>query len=92
MAVQGPLARGAADLELALEVIACPVVGEDVAWRLTFPPARRTSLAAFRVAILPRVAWLPVDAEITAALDDLAMRLGRLGATVAEAQPEGFDL
>jgi amidase len=35
---------------------------------------------------------LPVDAEITAALDDLALRLGRLGATVAEAQPEGFDL
>jgi amidase len=85
MAVQGPLAR-AADLELALEVIAGPVVGEDVAWRLTFPPARHTSLTGFRVAILPRVAWLPVDAEITAALDDLAMRLGRLGATVAEAQ------
>jgi Asp-tRNA(Asn)/Glu-tRNA(Gln) amidotransferase A subunit family amidase len=35
---------------------------------------------------------LPVDAEITAALDDLAMRLGRLGAKVGEAQPEGFDL
>lgn len=92
MAVQGPLARDAADLELALDVIAGPVVGEDVAWRLTFPPARHTSLAGFRVAILPRVAWLPVDAEITAALDDLAMRLGRLGATVAETQPEGIDL
>jgi amidase len=92
MAVQGPLARDAAALELALEVIAGPVVGEDVAWQVTFPPARHTALAGFRVAILPRVAWLPVDAEITAALDDLAMRLGRLGAKVAEAQPEGFDL
>lgn len=92
MAVQGPLARAATDLELALEVIAGPVVGEDVAWRLMFPPARQTSLAGFRVAILPRVAWLPVDTEITAALDDLAQRLGRLGTTVAEAQPEGFDL
>ena len=92
MAVQGPLARDAADLELALEVISGPVVGEDVAWRLTFPPARHTSLAAFRVAILPRVAWLPVDAEIMAALDDLASRLGRLGTTVAEVQPEGFDV
>jgi amidase len=92
MAVQGPLARDAADLELALEVISGPVVGEDVAWRLTFPPARHTSLAAFRVAILPHVAWLPVDAEIMAALDDLASRLGRLGTTVAEVQPEGFDV
>jgi amidase len=85
MAVQGPLARDAADLELALEVIAGPIVGEDVAWRLAFPPARHTSLADFRVAILPRVAWLSLDAEIRAALDDLAMRLGRLGAKVAEA-------
>jgi amidase len=92
MEVQGPLARTAADLELALDVIVGPVAGEDVAWRLTFPPARHTSLAGFRIAILPRVAWLPVDAEISAALDDLALRLGRLGATVAEAQPEGFDL
>jgi len=92
MAVQGPLARDAADLELALEVIAGPIVGEDVAWQLSFPPARHPSLAGFRVALLPRVAWLPVDAEITAALDDLALRLSRLGAEVAEAQPEGFDL
>ncbi len=92
MAVQGPLARSAADLELALNVISGPIVGEDVAWRLEIPEARRSTLSAFRVAILPRPAWLPVDAEIAAALDDLATRLGRLGAKVAEAQPQGFDL
>jgi len=92
MAVQGPLARAAADLELALEVIVGPVVGEEVAWHLAFPPARHNSLVDFCVAILPPVAWLPVDFEIAAALDDLALRLGRLGATVAAAQPEGFDL
>jgi len=92
MAVQGPLARSAADLELALDVIAGPVAGEDVAWRLELPRARHTSLADFRVAILPQALWLPVDDEITAALDDLATRLSRLGTKVAQAQPEGFDL
>ncbi len=92
MGVQGPLARSAGDLELALDVIAGPVVGEDVAWRLELPRARHTALADFRVAVLPRADWLPVDAEIVAALDDLAARLRHLGATVAEAQPEGFDL
>ena len=81
MAVQGPLARSAVDLELALDVIAGPIVGEDVAWRLALPPARHTSLADFRVAILPQAPWLPVDAEITAALDDLAARLSRAGCT-----------
>jgi amidase len=92
MGVQGPLARSAGDLELALDVIAGPVVGEDVAWRLELPTPRHTSLADFRVAILPGADWLPVDSEIAAALDDLAARLRGLGATVAEAQPDGYDL
>lgn len=92
MAVQGPLARSASDLELALDVISGPIPGEDVAWRLEIPSARHETLKAFRVAILPRPAWLPVEASIAAALDDLATRLGQIGAKVAEAQPEGFDL
>ncbi len=92
MAVQGPLARSASDLELALNVISGPIPGEDVAWRLAIPPARHATLAAFRVAVLPRPAWLPIEAEIAAALDELATWLGQFGATVAEAQLEGFDL
>jgi amidase len=91
MTVQGPLARSAADLQLALMVIAGPVIGEDAAWQLVLPPARHSSLSQFRVAIMPQVPWLPVDAEIAAALDDLATRLGNLGAKVAVAQPEGID-
>ncbi len=54
MAVQGPLARSAADLELALNVISGPIAGEDVAWRLEILAARQPTLSAFRVAILPR--------------------------------------
>ncbi|HLW02540.1 MAG TPA: amidase [Ktedonobacterales bacterium] len=92
MGVQGPLARSAADLELALDVIAGPIVGEDVAWRLELPAPRHTSLDDFRVAILPSADWLPVDNEIVAALEDLAAKLRQQGATVAEAQPEGYDL
>jgi amidase len=92
MGVQGPLARSAGDLALAMDVIAGPVVGEDVAWRLELPAARHSKLADYRVAVLPRADWLPVDHEIVAALDDLAARLRGQGATVAEVQPEGFDL
>lgn len=92
MSVMGPLARTAGDLELALDVIAGPVVGEDVAWRLELPRARQQALRGFRVALMPRADWLPVDNEILAGLDDLAGKLSRLGAKVAEAQPEGFDL
>ena len=92
MGVQGPLARTAGDLELALEVIAGPVVGEDVAWRLELPAPRRHALAHFRVAVMPFSDWLPVDAEIASALEDLAGKLSGLGARVSQAQPEGFDL
>jgi len=90
MGVQGPLARSAADLELALDVIAGPEVGEDVAWRLAIPPARAERAADLRVAVMPPVPWLPVDDEIRAALDRLASWLSTAGARVQEAQPEGF--
>jgi amidase len=92
MNVLGPLARSAADLDLALSIIAEPVVGEDVAWHLHFPPERHNALADFRIAVLPSVPWLPVDSEILGALEDLAARLRRLGARVEEIQPESFDL
>ena len=90
MGVQGPIARSAEDLELALSILAGPDAGEDVAWRVELPPARRDRLADFRVAVLPAIPWLAVDDEITRALQELAARLGRLGATVKEIQPDGF--
>jgi amidase len=90
MGVQGPLARNAEDLELALSVLAGPEVGEDVAWKVTLPAARRERLADFRVAVLPPIPWLPVDEQITAALSDLAGRLTKMGAVVKEIQPDGL--
>jgi amidase len=47
-------------------------------------------LADFCVAVLPSIEWLPVDAEIVAALDGLATELGRLGTRVQVIQPEAF--
>src|SRR5262245_26684688 len=90
MGVPGPLARSAEDLELALSVLAGPDVGEDVAWRVEVPAARRERLADFRVAVLPPIPWLAVDGQIAAALDALASRLGRLGCTVRQTQPEAL--
>src|SRR5262249_33646361 len=85
-----PLARSAEDLELALDVAAGPEDGEDVGWRLTIPAARRQRLSEFRVAVLPAIEWLPVEAEIAAAVDDLASRLSRLGCLVKAVQPDAF--
>jgi amidase len=90
MGVQGPLARSAEDLELALSVLAGPDVGEDVAWRVTLPAARHARLADFRVAVLPPIPWQPVDGQIWAAQQDLMARLAKLGCVVRETQPEGL--
>jgi amidase len=90
MGVQGPLARSAEDLELALDVAAGPDTGEDVAWRLAIPPARRERLADFRVAVLPPIDWLPLDTEIAAELEHLVSRLARLGCQVKAVQPESL--
>src|SRR5499426_3062024 len=88
MGVQGPMARAAADLELALDVAASAEAGEDVAWRLTPLPARRERVAGFRVAVLPSLEWMPVDAEIAAALDAVTSQLGQVGCKVQMMQPE----
>src|SRR5919201_382147 len=88
MGVQGPMARSAADLERALDVAAGAEAGEDVGWRLTLPPARRERLADFRVAVLPSLDWMPVDAEVATALDELGSRLSARGAKVQVTQQE----
>ena len=90
MAVQGPLARSARDLELAFDVASGPDVGEDVAWSLNVPPARCDDLASFRVAVMPPLEWLPVHDEIAAAQQRLEDGLRAAGATVGQAQPEAF--
>jgi amidase len=90
MGVQGPMARAAEDLEVALDVAGGAEIGEDVAWRLAVPRARHERLTGFRVAVLPSIEWLPLDTEIAAALDGLASRLGRLGCQVKTIQPDAL--
>ena len=90
LGVAGPLARSADDLDLALDVVAGPDVGEDVAWRLELPPPRHERLADFRVAVLPPIPWLPVGDEILSAIEQVRAALGGAGARVEEAQPDGL--
>jgi len=92
LCVAGPLARTAGDLELLLDVLAGPLPDQSVAWRLTLPPARRTSLRDYRVA-----AWLddpayPVDAAVAERLRATVDALRAAGVTVDEAARPAFAL
>ncbi len=87
MAVQGPLARSAADLELLFDVVAGPVVGEDAAWRLALPEARHARLQDFRVAVMPPMPWVKPASEMQGKVESLAQFLSQRGAKVAQAMP-----
>ena len=82
VAVIGPMARTAADLELAMSVLAGPDADEAVGYSLALPPPRHERLADYRVLVLDHHPLAGIDDEIKAALNDLGDRLERLGARV----------
>jgi len=89
MGVQGPLARSAGDLEVALDAIAGPDIGEEH-WRLDLPPARHQDLGSFRVAVFPGVDWVPVSRDVRQAQEWVVQLLNDAGAKVEVAAPEGL--
>jgi amidase len=93
LAVVGPMARSAADLDLALGVTAGPdETRAGIAYRLDLPKPRRENLKDFRVLVIDDHPLLPTAASVRAALDRLSQRLVKAGATVARASPLLPDL
>ena len=92
LAVVGPLARGARDLELALDVLAGPNGDDAKAWTCRLPAPRHTRLEGFRVGYVLDDAMAPVSSDIAALHDDLLAVLGKSGATLTRGWPDGVDL
>lgn len=92
LGVVGPLARCAADLVLALDVLAGPDAAQVTAYRLTLPPARHARLDRFRVLMLETHPLLPTSKEVRTAMQQFAGRLRSTGATVADSSPLLPDL
>jgi len=89
--VAGPLARSAADLELALSVLAGPRSSEEKGWQLNLPQARHQQLKDFRVAVWSGDSFCPVETTMTDAIQETTDQLAKQGTTVTEANP-GFSL
>ncbi len=90
IAVLGPLARSAGDLRLVLDAIARPDPA-DTAMVPELPSARFGSLNELRVAVWSSQPGQPTERETIDAIDDLADRLERAGATVSRAARPAFD-
>ena len=92
LAVCGPLARGADDLHLALDIMAGPAPREALAWRLELPAADFEGLSDLRIALMPTDDLAPVAAEVAERVTMVGAVLEKAGATVSyEARPD-FDL
>jgi amidase len=89
--VVGPMARSAADLELALSVIAGPEGEEAAAYSLSLPPARQASLKDFRVALVLDDDFAEVDAPVRRQLEALGEFLASEGAQVLTGARPAFD-
>ncbi|KJC57712.1 amidase [Bradyrhizobium sp. LTSPM299] len=88
LAVIGPMARGAADLSLLLDVMAGPDPLEaGKAYKLELPAARHTSLKDFRVLVIDTDPVLPTDKAVRGTIDKLASNLDKAGAKVSRASP-----
>ncbi len=81
--VVGPMARNAADLALALDVLAGPDGDEAKGYRVELPPPRHSRLADYRVLILGEHPLATVENDISTALEGLAARLEASGAQVS---------
>ena len=88
----GPIARHAADLRLALDVIAGPDSEHATTYRLALPPPRHGALRDFRVLVLDTHPLVPTSGDIKGALTDLADCLEREGCQVGRAAGDVPDL
>jgi amidase len=92
LAVSGPLARSAEDLELALGIMAGPPEREALGWQLSLPRSDKKHLKDFRVAIWPTDEMAPVSNEVADRAVMVGQTLSKLGATVSDTARPNIDL
>lgn len=92
LAVIGPMARTAADLSLALDILAGPDGPQATAYRLALPAARHSDLKNFRVLVIDEHPLLPTSRDVRAALHRTADNISKTGAKVVRSSPLLPDL
>lgn len=91
LSVVGPLARSAADLQVALDVMAGPEGLDAACWRLALPADERRAAREFRVAVMLTDPNCAQDNGLTERLQATVDALGRLGATISDKARPAID-
>lgn len=91
ISVIGPLARSAADLEVALGVMAGADELDAPGWRLELPPPRKKRLGEYRVGVMLSDPNCAVDDEMTERLQALVDGIAARGAHVSDTARPDID-
>ena len=92
MAVIGPMARSAGDLETALAVMAGPDVLDAAGWRLELPAPRARSLGDLRVAVMLESTVCEVDGAYLDMLQGMVDGIARTGASISDVARPRIDM
>ncbi len=87
----GPLARSAADLKAALEVLGGPDKDQAIGYRWSMPPARRTRLRDYRLGYVLDDPLCQVLPEVQEVLSETVNALKKAGVKMEEGWPEGAN-
>jgi amidase len=90
--VNGPLARSAHDLRIALGLLAGPTAPDSIAYRLALPPPRATRLEDCRIGYVLSDPFCAPDSQVARLLAQAIDAIGRRGARLSEGFPPGIDL
>lgn len=91
LAVAGPLARSAEDLDLAMDVLVAPRAWDAKARRIDLPSPRGHRLDDFRIGVWLEDSYVPVDSAVADVLSNTVDALDAAGADIRLAKPD-FDL
>jgi len=91
LAVAGPMARSAEDLDMSLQVLAGWEAPEAKAMQWSLPKARHERLRDFRVGFILEDMEVPVSAETRAVLESAIRACEKAGASISEGWPAGFS-
>lgn len=91
ISVCGPLARGAEDLEIAMDVMAGPDEIDGRGWKLALPRSAKKKLRDFKIAVVLSDPNCEVDQSVQSELQKLADFLGKQKAKVSDAARPDID-
>jgi len=89
--VVGPLARGATDLEIAMDAMAGPDTIDGRGWKLSLPRPTKKKLRDFKVAVLLSDPNAEVDQSVQDEIQRLADFLGKQKVKVSDKARPAFD-